>query len=132
MQTAIRGINHVGIRVTDLEQSRPFYAKLGFEFVVGPIGPEPVAILRHPSGISLNLILNANVPPDKNILIDFPEKRAGYTHVALDVSDLDVVRQVLERQSIEISEGPVDLPDGGRMLFVRDPDQNVIEFHQNP
>ena len=36
----ISGINHVGIRVTDLEKARIFYEQLGFEFIVGPIGPE--------------------------------------------------------------------------------------------
>ena len=36
----ITGINHVGLRVRDLETSRAFYEKLGFEFIVGPIGPE--------------------------------------------------------------------------------------------
>jgi len=49
----IVGINHVGIRVTDLTQSRDFYAQLGFEFLAGPIGPEPVAIMEHPSGVNI-------------------------------------------------------------------------------
>ena len=42
----IVGINHVGIRVADLAQSRHFYAQLGFEFLAGPMGPEPVAIME--------------------------------------------------------------------------------------
>ena len=33
---------------------------------------------------------------------------------------------------IPITEGPITLPDGGIMFFIRDPDRNVIEFHQNP
>ena len=33
---------------------------------------------------------------------------------------------------IEITEGPITLPDGGVMLFIRDQDRNVIEFHQSP
>jgi len=44
----ITGINHVGLRVRDLETSRAFYEKLGFEFIVGPIGPEPVAVIDLP------------------------------------------------------------------------------------
>ena len=47
----ITGIAHVGIRVHDLDRARAFYERLGFEFVVGPVGPEPVAILSHPSGL---------------------------------------------------------------------------------
>ena len=53
----IVGINHVGIRVADLAQSREFYAQLGFEFLAGPMGPEPVAIMEHPSGVNINFIL---------------------------------------------------------------------------
>ena len=56
----IRGINHVGIRVTNLEQARKFYEDLGFEFLAGPMGPEPVAIMEHPCGVNINFILNAD------------------------------------------------------------------------
>jgi len=41
----IIGINHVGIRVTSLESARAFYEQLGFIFIEGPIGPEPVATM---------------------------------------------------------------------------------------
>jgi lactoylglutathione lyase len=46
----ITRINHVGLRVSSLEVARAFYSKLGFEFIVGPIGPEPVAIMEHAVG----------------------------------------------------------------------------------
>ena len=41
----ITRINHVGLRVRNLDVAREFYDKLGFEFIVGPIGPEPVAVM---------------------------------------------------------------------------------------
>ena len=50
----ITRINHVGLRVRDLALARAFYEKLGFEFLGGPIGPEPVAIVEHPSGVNIN------------------------------------------------------------------------------
>ena len=128
----ITGINHVGIRVTSLEKARSFYEQLGFVFVIGPIGPEPVAILEHPSGVTINLILNADSGISDNILMDIPEKHPGYTHVALAVDDIDAVEQEIQRLGIRITEGPVRLPDGGVMLFIRDQDKNVIEFHQDP
>lgn len=56
----ITSINHVGIRVRDLKTSRAFYEQLGFEFIIGPIGPKPVAIMEHPSGVNRNFILNAS------------------------------------------------------------------------
>ena len=30
-------INHIGLRVRDLDISRDFYGKLGFEFIAGPV-----------------------------------------------------------------------------------------------
>jgi lactoylglutathione lyase len=45
----ITRINHVGLRVKNLDVTRSFYEKLGFLFLVGPVGPEPVAIMEHPS-----------------------------------------------------------------------------------
>ena len=128
----IAGINHVGIRVSDLEKARSFYEQLGFEFLAGPIGPEPVAIMEHPSGVNINLILNADSGMTKNILMDVPERHPGYTHMALDVTDIKTIEASINKLGIEITEGPITLPDGGVMLFIRDQDMNVIEFHQSP
>jgi len=128
----IAGINHVGIRVSDLEKARSFYEQLGFEFLAGPIGPEPVAIMEHPSGVNINLILNADSGITENILMDVPERHPGYTHMALDVTDIETIEASINMMGIEITEGPITLPDGGVMLFIRDQDRNVIEFHQSP
>ena len=127
----ITGINHIGIRVANLAASRKFYEQLGFEFIVGPIGPEPVAIMEHPSGVNINFILNADSDISNNILMDVPERHPGYTHVALDVSDIGAIENNIKTLGIKITEGPITLPDGSIMLFIRDPDKNVIEFHQN-
>ncbi|AFY38373.1 Glyoxalase/bleomycin resistance protein/dioxygenase [[Leptolyngbya] sp. PCC 7376] len=127
----ISGINHVGIRVADLEKARKFYEQLGFEFLIGPIGPEPVAIMEHPSGVNINLILNADSGIAENILMDVPEKHPGYTHIALDVTDIGAVEIAIKDLGIEITERPITLPDGDVMFFIRDQDRNVIEFHQN-
>ncbi len=126
----ITGINHVGLRVRSLEKARAFYEQLGFEFIVGPIGPEPVAVMEHPSGVNINFILNAT--PDavaSNVLMDLPEKHTGFTHIALEIDDLEAVRQHLAAREITITE-TVELPDGAVLVFVRDPDGNVIELHK--
>ena len=128
----ISGINHIGIRVTSLEQARKFYEQLGFEFLVGPIGPEPVAIMEHPSGVNINFILNADSGVTNNVLMDISERHPGYTHMALTVTDIEAVQATIEGLGIEITEGPITLPDGGIMIFIRDQDRNVIEFHQDP
>jgi len=126
----ITRINHVGIRISSLEASRAFYEKIGFEFIVGPIGPEPVAIMEHPCGININFILNAKPIKVENVLMDVAEKHTGYTHMALEVTDLESVKSQLESKKIPITGGPITLPDGAMFIFVRDPDSNVIEFHK--
>lgn len=126
----ITGINHVGIRVRNLAVTRDFYEKLGFEFIEGPVGPEPVAVIIHPCGVNMNFILNASKNADSdNVLMDRSTKQAGYTHVALEVSDLESVERQLGELEIPIT-GEVELPTGSRFIFVRDPDRNVIEFHR--
>jgi len=127
----IIGINHIGIRVKNLDTARKFYQQLGFEFLAGPMGPEPVAIMEHPSGVNINFILNADVDSNENILMDVTEKHCGYTHIALDVNDIESIESKIRKLQIHITEGPITLPDGGIMFFIRDQDKNVIEFHQN-
>ena len=126
----ITRVNHLGLRVRDLKVARAFYEKLGFDFIVGPVGPEPVAIMEHPSGVNINFILNASDDASSaNILMDVPQKHTGFTHVALEITDPEAVKAQLADLGIAITE-TVDLPDGSHFFFVRDPDQNVIEFHQ--
>ena len=125
----ITRINHVGLRVRDLAVTREFYEKLGFEFLAGPVGPEPVAIMEHPSGVNINFILNTS--PDAsptNLLMDEAKKHTGYTHIALEITDAEAVEQQLENAAIEITE-KVEF-GGAYFFFVRDPDGNVIEFHR--
>ena len=126
----VTGVAHVGIRVHDLDRSRAFYEQLGFEFVIGPVGPEPVAILKHPAGVEINLILNAKESEAPNVLMDGDDKHAGYTHVALSIRDLSEALTLLSAAGIAVSGGPNDYPNGAKGVFVRDPDRNVVELYQ--
>ena len=68
------GLSHIGIRVHDFDRALAFYSHLGFERIAGPLGPEPVAILEHPSGVEINLIINAHdaepsVPEDRRVSV---------------------------------------------------------------
>jgi len=56
--------------------------------------------------------------------------RARCARTLID-NDIAAVEAQLRKLQIEITEGPITLPDGGVMLFVRDQDKNVIEFHQD-
>jgi len=127
-------VNHIGLRVSDFEVSRDFYAKLGFKHIAGPSGPEPVAIVEHPCGININFILNAAKSEAQlqgrkatNVLMDIKVKHTGYTHVALEIEDAALVTCELADMGIPLSAEPMTHPTG-TSLFIRDPDNNVIEF----
>jgi lactoylglutathione lyase len=107
-----------------------FYELLGFTKTAGPIGPEPVAILEHPSGVEVNLVLNATHPNEPNILMDGPAKHPGITHFALLCPDIMAAKEQLAAAGIALSGGPVRFGPGAQGIFVRDPDRNVIELHQ--
>lgn len=126
----IMGLAHIGIRVHDLERSVRFYELLGFAKIAGPIGPEPVAILEHSSGLELNLILNAPGANEPNVLMDLPEKHPGITHFALLCPDIMTAKERLEASGVALSGGPIRFGPHAQGIFVRDPDRNVIELHQ--
>lgn len=131
MDVGVAGFSHVGIRVHALDVSAAFYRLLGFELIAGPVGPEPVAILRHPTGVEINLILNAHPECTVNLLMDVPEKHPGLTHLALRVRDVDAARAGLAEAGVSLS-GQATFPSGARAIFLRDPDGNTIELNDIP
>ena len=123
----VESVNHVGIRVSESDVSVPFYIRLGFELIqdTGFEQGHPI-ILKHPSGVVLNLLGPATAGVGKNILMDVIEKYAGITHVALTVSSLAVAREFMTSNNIEIT-GSFSF-GGMSAIFIRDPDRNVIEL----
>ncbi len=123
----IESVNHVGIRIKDKSRSVTFYELLGFDLTsdAGFDDGHPI-IMKHPSGVVINLLGPSNMPGDSNILMDVDDKHTGITHVALTVGSLDYARSFMEENDIKItgsfSFGPMSA------IFIRDPDRNVIEL----
>ena len=125
----IQQVNHVGIRIGELERSRVFYQALGFKFVsdAGFKDGHPV-IMRHPCDVVLNLLGPSKDGDGSNILMDVDEKYPGITHVALTVDSLEKTKEFLAEHNIEIT-GSFAF---GSMaaVFIRDPDRNVTELDE--
>ena len=128
----INRLDHVGIRVMEFDRATAFYEKLGFT-VTRRDFEEHVFVLKHPSGIEINLLDSGNDDNDnKNVLMDVDEKYPGYTHYAIEVESAEEAKRFLESIGVRVTEGPVTFGDGKTSVFVRDPDLNVIEFTQLP
>lgn len=123
----IQSFNHVGIRISDRECSVKFYEQFGFEVISdsGFDDGHPI-IMKHPSGVVLNLLGVATHAVGSNILMDVAELYSGYTHIALTVDSLDATKDFMSNQQIELT-GSFSFK-GMSAIFIRDPDRNVIEF----
>ena len=125
----ISNIDHIGIRITEKKAALDFYKILGFQ-LEQEVDFDAVIIMKNKSGVEINLINNGqDISNGKNILMDVPEKHPGFTHVAFGVESVLHVMQVLEKNNIPISQGPVSFGrDGHVSIFIRDPDRNTIEL----
>jgi lactoylglutathione lyase len=126
---SVERVDHIGIRVRDLDRALNFYRALGFS-LLHRAENDDVAIIRNQNDVELNLIFNGNAgDPAANVLMDVPEKYPGYTHMALRVASIPATIAALKANDIAITQGPVSFGDSGQVsVFVRDPDRNVIEL----
>ena len=125
----IERVDHIGIRVRDLDRALNFYRLLGFDLLRRAEGDD-VAIIRNKNGVEFNLVFNANAgEPSANVLMDVPDKYPGYTHMALRVASIPATMTALKANGVAITQGPVSFGESGQVsVFVRDPDHNVIEL----
>ena len=129
-------LNYVGIRVTDLDRSLKFYQGVfGLKVVARgdntSSGKGPFILLRDDfSGQKLEL--NFYAPGSKFATPYSPGE--GLDHIAFRVEDLDRLVEELRRQGVEDAPGSPNhvLPNGHRVMYVRDPDENWIEIYEHP
>jgi lactoylglutathione lyase len=126
---SIERVDHIGVRVRDLDRALAFYQALGFDLDRKAEGDD-VAIIRNAQGVELNLVFNANAgDPAANILMDVADKFPGYTHIALRVTSIPDAIAALKANNFAITQGPVSFGEAGHIsVFIRDPDRNVIEL----
>jgi len=126
----LKGIDNVGIAVTDLKRSIAFYEKLGFikgqDYEAGVTGctmtagsavlflfqtrqPDPQAVKREP-------ILAQNPP--------------GLDHISFVVEDVNTMYTELKAKGIAFFGEPADQEWGARLVGFKDPDGNNLYLLQ--
>jgi len=116
------GINHITIRVNDIDRSRDFYENiLGFE-LVRQMG-QSMAVYRVGKEDTI-VIVEAETSYDPNSR-DFRMDHFGFY---LDSNEkVDEMANFFREHEVTILSGPANRKRG-RFVFVSDPDGNMIEF----
>src|SRR6202789_2364443 len=116
----LAGIAHVAIRVSDLNRSRDFYQKLGFE----------QAFTFTKDGVVTESFLKVN---DRQFIEMYPKQQPsqliGFMHVCFEGADLEALnRDYLARG---LSPTPVKRAGAGNLLFTMEgPEKENIEYTQ--
>ncbi|WEK55113.1 MAG: VOC family protein [Candidatus Cohnella colombiensis] len=125
---AVRKIEHVGIMVSSIENSIPFYKEV--------IGLSHLETITHTNGvIRLAFLAFPNSPDTEVELIegfDGEVAQAGRVHhIAFTVDQLDDEFARLRGLSVQgIDKEITTLPNGSRYFFFNGPDGEAIEFFE--
>lgn len=130
----IRGIQHVGIPVTDIRVSGDFYRKLGFTSIMESgfqsEGGKGVALMMERNGVVIELYQM----PEKE-LDEIRKRKDGHIdHIAFDVPDIEAAFSSLKSAGFTIENPePVFLhfwKKGCRYFTIIGPDKERLEFNQ--
>jgi catechol 2,3-dioxygenase-like lactoylglutathione lyase family enzyme len=147
----MRGIDHLGLVVADLDRAVEFWCgRLGLRQVsrVTETGPDIASLIGEDSveieiadldagdGRIIELIRYIR-PPGRRVRARGTDPRSS--HIALRVDDLDAALERIQgSQARQISRHPVVLHDPGgawdgvACCYIADPDGNIVELVQRP
>ncbi len=142
---AIKSIFHVNVNCSDLERSRAFYERLGFQTVNElPTGGSPKLALGlglpNCEGRATIMILDPGQPQQARLdLIEWVEPRdpeAPYSHlghlginrIALWTEGIDEEYKRLCEAGVEMLSEPVQMGNQARFFCMKDPDGTIIEL----
>lgn len=136
--------HHVGVSVRDMERARSFYCDtLGFSVVWAHkqrtgeplqkvVGlPGAVMDITMLEGYGMRVELFKYITPEGR---DFGDRRQcdfGLIHFALKVRDARAVYAELSAKGVQFTSPPQDLRPGVVALYMRDPEDNIIEIMEN-
>lgn len=131
-------LHHAGLTVADLDRAVAFYREVcglavrdrftvdGESFATGVGVPDAAGRFAHLAGEDTRLELVEYEPAGDTL--DTPAiNRPGTPHIGVEVADLDVFYADLPADVATVSE-PQTTTSGTRILFLRDPEGNLVEI----
>ena len=113
----LRGVHHVSLNVSDVEEAGSFYVDLlGLEVLPRPDFGFPGMWLRS-EGQEIHLMQVEDHTAPKG------------QHFAFLVDDLSGTIEELRSKGVKVSD-PMQLPTGAQQAFLKDPSGNMLEINQ--
>ena len=136
----VKRLDHVSYTASDLDRSRDFYAKFGYEPVnrYAASGPEldvavatehadmDIQVMRRPDGAMLELISYVRQPSERAAR----NSVVGAAHLAFVVGDIQAAYEELTADGVEFLSEPNTDRYGERWVYFRDPDGITVELMQ--
>lgn len=120
--------NHVHLKAPEPRKTAEWYAE-AFDFtivsdIVRPYGDQFV-VTKTPDGVTVNI---SGARTGEDMGDGDANVHWGLEHIGITIDDLDAELERLTSMGAEIKEGPIDVPNGPKIAFIRGPDDTRIEL----
>lgn len=121
-------IEHLGFAAADPASLADWYCRVLDGRLVWNNGATPPALfVELPGSLVLEIYPSASRAPETGL-----NHVAGFRHLALRVEDIDAARVVLESRGVQFNDVVKPAGGGGRVLFFRDPEGNLLHLVDRP
>ena len=121
-------IEHLGFAAADPASLADWYCRVLDGRLVWNNGATPPALfVELPGPLVLEIYPSSSRAPETAL-----NHVAGFRHLALRVDDLDRARLELESRGVQFNDVVKPAGGGGRVLFFRDPEGNLLHLVDRP
>jgi len=142
----IRGVHHIGIHTPDLDRLRSFYEQaFGFQVVGEEVNLKDLPIASIVVGVpdAAARVVMMKAPncfleifqwssPDGGRLSPLRAYDFGYTHMMIDVADIDAEYERLSKLGMSFVHPSAVHYGDSASIYGKDPDGNIIEIGEIP
>jgi catechol 2,3-dioxygenase-like lactoylglutathione lyase family enzyme len=119
---------HIGLPALDPAALKDWYVRvLGANLIFENNQTPPAFFVKLPGGLMLEIY-----QAETSIDTTSNNSLAGWRHLALQVESIEQARAMLEAKGVNFSEPVKPAGGGGRVLFFRDAENNLLHFVQRP
>jgi catechol 2,3-dioxygenase-like lactoylglutathione lyase family enzyme len=116
-------LEHIGLAARDPQSLKDWYERTLGAKIAFAMKQTPPAFLLNLGGAMLEIYAAAS---HSELVAD--NRLGGWRHIALKVESLDQAKAHLERAGVQFAEPVKPAGGGGRVLFFKDPEGNLLHL----